>query len=56
MNKLINKLVLSDGDESDSKDIEIAKTLALLSVHEKGKRPLGQEKTTPTSRRKGLNE
>ena len=52
MNKLENKLVLSDGDESDSEDTEIAKSLALVSVHEKGKRPLGHEKTSPVSEKK----
>ena len=46
MNKLENKLVFSDGDESDSEDTKIAKNLALVSIHEKGKRPLGHEKTS----------
>ena len=40
MNKLANKLVFSDEDESDSEYIEIAKGLALVTVQEKGKRPL----------------
>lgn len=52
MNKLANKLVFSDGDESDSEDTEIAKGLAFVSVQEKGKRPLGQEKTSPGSEKK----
>ena len=52
MNKLANKLVFLDGDESYSEDTEIAKSLALVSVHEKGKRPLGHEKTSPASEKK----
>ena len=52
MNKLENKLVFSDGDESESEDIEIAKGLALVSLHEKGKMPLGQEKASPASKKK----
>ena len=41
MNKLANKLVFIDGHEWDSEDTEIAKGLALVTVQEKGKRPLG---------------
>ena len=52
MNELANKLVFSYGDESDSEDTEIEKSLALVSIHEKGKRPLGQEKTSPASEKK----
>ena len=54
MNKLENKLVFSNGDESDSADTEIAKGLALVSVHEKGKRPLGQGKKSPASEKKKI--
>ena len=52
MNKLANKLTSLDGDESDFEDTQIAKSLALMSVHEKGKRPSGSEKTSPTSEKK----
>lgn len=52
MNKLANKLVFSYGDESYSEDTEIAKGLALVTVQEKGKRPLVQEKTSPSSEKK----
>ena len=49
MSKLANTLALSNGDESNSEDTQIAKNLALVSVHEKGKRPSGSEKTSPAS-------
>ena len=52
MDKFANKLVFSDGDESNSEDTEIAKGLALVSSQEKGKNILGQEKTSPTSKKK----
>ena len=52
INKFENKLVFSDGDKSNSKDTEIAKSLALVPVHEKGKRPLGHEKTSRASEKK----
>ena len=52
MNKLANKLAFSNGDELDYKDTEIAKSLALVLVHEKGKMPLGSEKTSPASEKK----
>ena len=52
MNKLANKLVFSYGDESESEDTEIAKGLALVSVQEKGKRPLGLEKASPALEKK----
>lgn len=52
MSKLANKLTFSDGDESDSKDTQIEKSSALVSVHDKGKRPLGPDKTSPTSKKK----
>lgn len=44
MNKLENKRIFSYGDESDSEDTKIAKGLALVTVQEKCKRRLGQEK------------
>ena len=52
MNKLENKLVFSDGDESNSEDTKISKGLAMVLVQEKGKRPLDQEKTLPVSEKK----
>jgi hypothetical protein len=52
MSKLANKLVFSDGDESDSEDTQITKILALVPIHEKGKRPLGSEKTSPVLEKK----
>ena len=56
MNKSENKLSFSDGDESDSKDTKIEKSLALVSVHEKGKRPLGHEKTSPSLEKKKVKK
>ena len=52
MSKLENKLTFSDEGKSDSEDTEITKSLALVIVQEKGKRPLDQEGTSPTSEKK----
>ena len=52
MSKLANKLTFLDGDESDSEDTQIAKSLALVSAHKKGKSPSGSEKTSPASEKK----
>ena len=52
MSKLANKLTFSDEDELDSEDTQIEKSLALVSVHEKGKRPSSSEKTSPASEKK----
>ena len=52
MRKLVNKLTFSNGDKSDFDDTQITKSLALVSVHEKGKRPSGSEKTSPASEKK----
>ena len=51
MSKLANKLTFLDADESDFEDTQIAKSLALVSVHEKGKRPSSFEKTSPASKK-----
>ena len=52
MSKLATKLTFSDEGVSASEDTEITKSLALVIVQEKGKRPLEQEGTTPTSEKK----
>ena len=48
MSKLANKITFSDEGESNTKDIEIIESLALVIVQEKGKRPLEQEEILPT--------
>ena len=50
--QVLNEWINWQIHESDSEDTEIEKNLALVSVHEKGKRPLGYEKTSPTSEKK----
>ena len=52
MSKLANKLTFSDEGELDSEDNETTKSLALVTVKEKDKRPLDQEGTSPTSEKK----
>lgn len=52
MRKLENKITFSDEDKLDSEDTEIDKSLAFVTVQEKGKRPLDQEVTSPTQEKK----
>ena len=52
MSKLENKITFSDEGERDFEDTEIIKSLALVAVQEKGKMPLEQEGTSPTSEKK----
>ena len=56
MSKLENELTFSDEGELDSEDIEIIKSLDLVTVQEKGKRHLEQQGILPTTKKKKIKK
>ena len=56
MGKLANKRIFSYEGESDSEATEIIESLDLVTVQEKGKRPLEQEEVLPTTKKKKIKK
>ena len=56
MNKLANKIIFLDEGESDSKETKIIESLALVTVQEKGKRPLEEEQILSTIEKKKIKK